>query len=106
MKPSVPSDDSDLDRMIGDAFVMAGLQPRQIAHIAAGGAIYGDAGQLDSLGLVRLIGALGETLEGRGIDLFDMMQVLDLEATEAFASVASIRAFVMRILSGTSIEVA
>jgi acyl carrier protein len=96
----------DLNRLIQDAMIMAGLQAEQIDEITAGGAIYGEAGQLDSLGLVRLIGALGQTLEDRGIDLFDMMQVLDLEATEAFASLASIQSFVLRIMPATSAEVA
>lgn len=100
------SPDTNFDQMIGDAMVMAGLGSRQIDDIRAGAAVYGDTGQLDSLGLVRLIGALGQTLEERGIDLFDMMQVLDLEATAAFASLASIRSFVARILRDTSVEVA
>jgi len=106
MTTLAPFSDAAFDRMIRDAMIMAGLQPGQIEEITAGGAIFGETGQLDSLGLVRLIGALGQTLEERGIDLFDMMQVLDLEATDAFASLASIRAFVLRILADTPAEVA
>lgn len=99
MNSSTECPNASLNRMIGDAMVMAGLHPHQIQRIADGGPIYGDGGEVDSLGLVRLIGALGQTLEEHGIDLFDMMQVLDIEAADAFASLASLEAFVTRILA-------
>ena len=88
-----------LDRKIAEAMVMAGLTPRHVAEAQAGAAVYGHDGMLDSLGLVRLIGAMSGSLEEHGVDMFDMLQALDVEAVDAFASFASIRTFLGRVLA-------
>ncbi len=83
---------------IDDALIMAGLPASQITQIKAGAEIYGDNGLIDSLGLVRLISAVSTGFEDMGVDMFDMMAELDVEAVEAFANRESIYAFLARIL--------
>jgi acyl carrier protein len=97
---------TDIYSRIDEALIMSGLKAAQIEAIKAGAPIYGDNGQVDSLGLVRLISAVSSSFEDRGVDMFDMMADLDVEAVEAFADRASIHAFVSRFVSETESEVA
>jgi hypothetical protein len=92
-----------LDRKIAEAMLMAGLSARLVEAARAGATVYGDDGMIDSLGLVRLIGAMSGSLEEHGVDMFDMLQALDVQAVDAFASFASIRAFLDQVLT-TSTE--
>lgn len=91
-----------LDRKIAEAMEMAGLSARNIAAAQAGATVYGDDGMIDSLGLVRLIGAISGSLEEHGVDMFDMLQALDVQAVDAFASFASIRAFLDQVLTSSA----
>ncbi|WGW04521.1 hypothetical protein [Tropicibacter oceani] len=89
---------TDIYSRIDEALLMCGLQPAQVVAIKAGAPIYGDNGQVDSLGLVRLISAVSTGFQDMGVDMFDMMADLDVEAIEAFADRDSIHAFLMRFL--------
>lgn len=97
---------TDIYSRIDEALTMAGLHPTQIASIRAGGTIYGEDGQVDSLGLVRLISAVSTGFEDLGVDMFDMMADLDVEAVEAFADRDSIHSFLARVLAQRPAEVA
>lgn len=97
---------TDIYTRIDEAMVISGLKPAQIEAIIAGAPIYGDSGQVDSLGLVRLISAVSSSFEDIGVDMFDMMADLDVEAVEAFADRASIHAFVSRFVPCDETEVA
>ena len=97
---------TDIYSRIDEALIMSGLKPAQIAAIQGGAPIYGDNGQVDSLGLVRLISAVSSSFEDCGVDMFDMMADLDVEAVEAFADRASIHAFVSRFVTGAESRVA
>ena len=90
---------------IDEALVMAGLTGDQVKQIKAGARIYGTDGQVDSLGLVRLISSVSTGFEDFNIDLFDMMVDLDVEAVEAFADRNSIFEFMMRIIRARQPEV-
>lgn len=89
----------DIYARIDDALAMSGLKPAQIAAIKSGAPIYGDTGQVDSLGLVRLISAVSTGFQELDIDMFDMMADLDVEAIDAFADRESIHAFLTRFLA-------
>lgn len=97
---------TDIYTRIDEALIMTGLSTKQVVAIQAGAPIYGDNGQLDSLGLVRLISAVSTGFEDQGVDMFDMMTELDVEAIEAFASRESIHAFLTRVLASRQTEVA
>ena len=90
---------TDLYSRIDEAFIMAGLQPQQISAIQSGAPIFGDNGQVDSLGLVRLISAVSSSFDDMGVDMFDMMADLDVEAVDAFASRETVHAFLTRVLA-------
>lgn len=95
----------DIYSRIDEALAMSGLQPAQLAAIKAGAPIYGEAGQVDSLGLVRLISAVSTGFQELDIDMFDMMADLDVEAIEAFADRESIHAFLTRFLATRQVAV-
>lgn len=94
---------TDFYTKIDDALIMAGLSSAQVSLIKAGAPIFGDAGQLDSLGLVRLISAVSTGFEDVGVDMFDMMFDLDVEAIDAFATRDTIHAFLTRVV-GTQLS--
>lgn len=89
---------------IDDAMIMSGLTAQQVNQARAGAAIFGDNGLLDSLGLVRLISAVSTSFEDVGIDMFDMLVDLDVEAVEAFASRQSIHDFLTRVVGSKMAE--
>lgn len=82
-----------------NALIMTGLGKDDIAHAMSGGQIYGERGLLDSLGLVRLIGGVSLGFEDLGLDMFDMLEVLDANPSEVFADKESIIAFTSRVVS-------
>lgn len=88
----------DLNSKIAEAMVIAGLSRHDIAKIDAGHQIFGEAGLIDSLCLVRLISAISSGFEELDIDMFDMLVELDVEAIDAFASKATLLAFLERIV--------
>ena len=82
-----------------NALIMTGLGKDDIAHVMAGGQIYGERGLLDSMGLVRLIGGVSLGFEDLGLDMFDMLEALDANPGEVFADKASIVAFTSRVVA-------
>lgn len=84
-------------QQIQNALVMVGLHQEQITNIQNGAPIVGDLGVLDSLGLVRLISALGAELEDQDIDLFDLLHDMDVSPDQAFSSHASISQFLRQV---------
>ena len=87
----------NLDTKINDAMVMAGLSRGEITKINNGDQIFGKAGLIDSLRLVRLISAVSTGFEELDIDMFDMMVELDVEAIDAFAYRSNLVAFLERV---------
>lgn len=95
----------DVRAKVVDALVMAGVSKEHIAEIRNGAQIYGEGGILDSIGLVRLIGGVSLGFEDLGIDMFDMLESLDMEAATAFSDMKSIVEFTERVLSEKMSEV-
>lgn len=87
----------NLNAKISDAMVMAGLSRSEIGKINEGHQIFGEAGLIDSLRLVRLISAISTSFEELNIDMFDMMVELDVEAIDAFAFKSNLVAFLERV---------
>lgn len=90
----------DLNTKIADAMAMAGLSRQEIRQIDDGEQIFGEAGLIDSLRLVRLISAISTGFEEFDIDMFDMMVELDVEAIDAFAFKSNLVAFLQRVVDG------
>lgn len=97
---------TDIYTRIDEAMIMSGLTSSQIKAIQDGAPIFGDNGQLDSLGLVRLISAVSSNFQDLEVDMFDMMEDLDVEAVDAFANRESIHAFVSRFVTAPAATVA
>lgn len=89
----------NLDSKINDALIMAGLSRPEIRKINDGATIFGSAGLLDSLRLVRLVSAISTGFEELDIDIFDMMVELDVETIDAFASRDTLLAFLERVVA-------
>ena len=89
----------DVRARILDALAMAGLSSSEIAAVKGGTPIYGDAGIVDSLGLVRLVSAVSSSFEDFGVDMFDLLLEFDLEAASAFATLPAIEGFLGRALT-------
>lgn len=94
----------DVRTRILDALAMAGLSPSEITAVKGGTPIYGDAGIVDSLGLVRLVSAVSSSFEDLGVDMFDLLLEFDLEAASAFATLPAIEGFLSRTLGSPAAE--
>ncbi|MGJ8628486.1 MAG: hypothetical protein ACSHXB_16110 [Sulfitobacter sp.] len=89
---------------LSNALTLAGLSKEDSARVMNGAQIYGDNGLLDSVGLVRLIGGVSLGFEDLGVDMFDMLEMLDENPAEVFTDKASIIEFTSRALSEVLLE--